>query len=50
LGSNYSPSYINVAEKVQQLLKLGMNQKTIAKHLKVSAKTVAKATDWAKSD
>ena len=38
-----------ITEKVSHLRQLGMSQSTIARHLKVSEKTVAKTIMWLKS-
>ena len=40
------PVYQMIAEEALKLRQLGMNNARIAQHLRVDAKTVAKATEW----
>ena len=40
------PCYRKIADKVQQLKELGLNQRTIVTQLKVDYKTISKAIQW----
>ena len=49
IDASKQPSYQRIAEKVQQLIQLGLSRHAIAIQLKVDDRTVSKSSRWLKS-